>query len=659
MPNLQGQTLKGRYQIGTLIGQGRMVSVYRAWDTHGGRPVAVKVLHTNLADDDAFMQRLGRDAPALAALSHTNIVRFHSLERSRSTSFVVTDYVEGVTLRDRLRQASGAPLPLEETLRILEQVCAALHYAHGENVPHGNLTPDNILIRPDPSGATGSRVLATDFAIAMTGDPAYLSPEQRQGQPLDTRSDVYSLGVLAYEMLTGRQPFPVEGEDKAAGGISQEGPHAAPPPLRQLNPDLPVEVEGAVLKALGQEPEERWSMVLTFWVALSRFPGQPSRGAHPELQPTALPALQVPESVGAAAPAPVVAIPSPRAGRRPALALLLGALTVTAAAIVLARGLGDGALPTPTPNQLAAELTQPTEIPTWTPSPEPATPTAAAPAFTLLDTLHDLPAATVAIPVADVWQDPATEGQGDSLQTQLVMGERVIITGETATGYWIVAVEQPSSKDELGYPGWVRRAALVPGVPLAQSYAVVMVPQTAVRAEPTPSGAVLTWLYLDSRLPELAREGEWLQVRLPDGQVGWIVGSGVRTTAGLDTPARPDEILATAATLVGTPYRWGGTTPAACDCSGFTYRVYHAHGITIPRDSADQAQMGGAPLTRADLQPGDLVFTALDEDLPISHVAIVVGRDQIVDCGLGGLKIRTLSEVLLDRVWKGGRNYLR
>jgi cell wall-associated NlpC family hydrolase len=567
------------------------------------------------------------------------------------------------TLRDRLRQASGDPLPLEETLLILEQVCETLHAAHGENVPHGDLTPDNILIRPNPSGGTGGRALRVDLAIDTAVPPAYLSPEERQGQPLDTRSDVYSLGLLAYEMLTGRRPFPEEGEDRAADGVVRELPHAPPPSLRQFNPDLPVEVERAVLKALAQEPEERWSMVLTFWVALSRFAGQPAGVYHPELQPGTTPGPRVSEAAKAPAPEPGVAAPSARVGRRLALASLLGVLIVTAAAIVLVRGLSGRDLPPPTlmptPDQLAGGPTRPTAIPTWTPSFEIPTPGTAAPAFTLLDTLYGYPAASVAIPVADVWGDPATEGQGDSLQTQLLMGERVIITGETATGYWIVAVEQPSSKDDLGYPGWVRRAALVPGVASAHSYAVVMAPRAAVRVGPSPDGAVLSWLYLDSRLPGLAREGEWYQVRLPDGHVGWVTGSDVRITAGSDPPPRPDDILATAYTLVGTPYRWGGTTSAACDCSGFTYRVFDAHGITLPRDSVDQAQMGGAPVTRADLQPGDLVFTALDDDLPISHVAIVVDRDQIVDCGLGGVQIRTLSEVLLDRVWKGARTYLQ
>ncbi len=568
------------------------------------------------------------------------------------------------TLRDRLRQASGAPLPLEETLHILEQVCAALHDAHEENVPRGNLTPDNILIRPSLSGGTGGRVLLTDSAIGTAGDAAYLSPEGHRGQPRDARSDVYSLGVLAYEMLTGRRPFPAEAEDVAAGEVDRRGPHM-PPPLRQFNPDLPVEVERAVMKALAEEPEERWSMVLTFWVALSRFAGQPSGGTHLELQPTMPPGAQVPGSAGVAAPEPDVTIPSTGTGRRLALALLLGALLVTAASIVLVRSLASRTLPTPVPtptptwDQQAAEASPPTTIPTWTPSSSATTTDTAAPAFWVLDTLHGYPAAAAAVPVADVWGDPATEGQGDSLQTQLLMGEPVIITGETAMGYWIVAVEQPSSKNHLGYPGWVRRAALAPGVPQAPSYAVVIVPQTAVRVEPTPNGAVLSWLYLDSRLPELGREGDWLQVRLPDGRVGWVAGSDARITAGADPPPRAEELLATATALVGTPYRWGGTTPAACDCSGFAYRVYHAHGITLPRDSTDQAHMGGAPVTRRDLQPGDLVFTAQDDDLPISHVAIVIDQDQIVDCGLGGVRIRTLSEVLLDRVWKGGRTYLR
>jgi hypothetical protein len=275
-------------------------------------------------------------------------------------------------------------------------------------------------------------------------------------------------------------------------------------------------------------------MVLTFWVALSRFTGHPSTALHPELQPATAP--------GAPAPEPDVPAPSPRAPRRLAPALLLGALIVTAVAIVLVRGLGSGDLPTPTPaptsNPLPVGPAPPTAIPTWTAPSESPVPGTAAPAFTILDTLHGYPAATVAIHVADVWGSPATEGQGDSLQTQLLMGEQVIITGETGAGYWIVAVEQPSSKDELGYPGWVRRDALVPGVALAQSYTVVMVAQTPVRAEPTPSAAILTWLYLDSRLPELGQEGEWLQVRLPDRQVGWVVGSDVRTSAGSDAPMK-------------------------------------------------------------------------------------------------------------------------
>jgi cell wall-associated NlpC family hydrolase len=210
----------------------------------------------------------------------------------------------------------------------------------------------------------------------------------------------------------------------------------------------------------------------------------------------------------------------------------------------------------------------------------------------------------------------------------------------------------------MGYPGWLQARALTPGIAVADSYAVVMVPQTAVRAEPDSSAMVLVWLYLDTRLPDLGWTGSWLRVRLPDGRLGWIAGTDLRTTENLDVPAARAEILATATALLGTPYRWGGTTSGACDCSGFVYRVFHAHGITIARDSEDQARIGGVAATRESLRPGDLIFTSQGDTLPISHVAIYMGDDQMVDCGLGGVRTRSLNDLLQDRTWKEARSYL-
>ncbi len=347
--------------------------------------------------------------------------------------------------------------------------------------------------------------------------------------------------------------------------------------------------------------------------------------------------------------------------RQPTRWLLVGTLALPVllvlALILLAR---PGRADRLTATMLSASnlSSQTLATPTWTPPSHPA-PTRATYVVTILDTLYDLPAATVVEPVANLWASPEEAGEPDSLQTQLLMGERVIIKGETETGHWISAVDQPSSKDSHGYPGWIHKSTLVPGLAIADRYAVVMVPQAAVRAEPDAAAEVLTWLYLDTRLPGLEWDESWLRIRLPEGKAGWIDGSAVRTTQDLDLPAARAEVLDTATALLGTPYRWGGTTSGACDCSGFVFRVFHAHGITIARDSQDQAQGGGAAASRETLQPGDLIFTSQGDASLISHVAIFLGDDQMVDCGLNGVQLRSLNNLLQDRTWRGARTYLR
>jgi len=276
--NLVGQTLLGRYRIEEAIGRGGMAEVYKAWDTRRQYHIAVKVMREDLAEDLEFLRRFKREAQALAHLAHANVVRFYSFEREGRLAFIVMDYVEGTTLRGCILDAEGAPLPPDEVASIVQQVCAALHYAHTENVLHRDVKPGNIMIQPD------GRVLLSDFGIAkaadaatmttvMPGTPAYMSPEQCRSEPLDVRTDVYSLGVVAYEMLTGRRPFVGDqAPETVTGGTRErtrwEQMHTAPLPLRQFNPALPREVEEVVLKALAKEREERWPTSLTFWRAL-------------------------------------------------------------------------------------------------------------------------------------------------------------------------------------------------------------------------------------------------------------------------------------------------------------------------------------------------------------------------------------------------------
>ena len=235
-----GDRLRDRYEMEEFLGRGGMSDVYLAFDTRRQVRVAVKVLREDLAEDVEFVRRFRREAEALAQLDHPNIVRFYSFERQGTTAFIVMDYVSGATLRRRLAEVEG-PLSVEEATAILRPVVAALQYAHNEGYVHRDIKPGNIMLRDDGT------VLLSDFGIAratesitMTtgpiGTPAYMSPEQILGQSVDQRTDVYSLGVVLYEMLAGRRPF--TGETgigvTTIERVRHEHLHAEPVDLRRL-----------------------------------------------------------------------------------------------------------------------------------------------------------------------------------------------------------------------------------------------------------------------------------------------------------------------------------------------------------------------------------------------------------------------------------------
>ena len=318
MAGLEGTTLKGRYRIDEMVGRGGMAEVYKAWDNQRHYHVALKVLRADLAEDREFDRRFRREAQALARLAHRNIVRVYSFEREGRLAYIVMDYVEGITLRTRLFDADG-PLPISEFLSILQQIVGALHYAHSQKVLHRDVKPGNIMIQPD--GVT----LVADFGIAkaadlatmttaMPGTPAYMSPEQCRSEPLDVRTDVYSLGVVAYEMLAGRRPFRGDSAEAGTGSTREklrwEQMHAAPPSLRRLNPAVPREAERVVLKALAKERGTRWPTALVFWQALEGALGR-QREVEAAAEPVPIrPRRQLAEER-------VAVSPPPRAGARP------------------------------------------------------------------------------------------------------------------------------------------------------------------------------------------------------------------------------------------------------------------------------------------------------------------------------------------------------
>jgi serine/threonine protein kinase len=264
-------TRLGRYEIRERLGKGGMAAVYKAWDTNLERWVAVKVLHEHLADEADFKTRFEREAKVVASLNHPNIVQvydFDVIERNGApVYYMVMAYIPGRSLKSIMdeKHGMGERLPLAEIDKIMREVCGALSYAHGQGMVHRDVTPGNILFNEQ-----GQAVLA-DFGIARmvsgarltqtgmtSGTPLYMPPEQGIGAGGDHRSDIYSLGVILYEMLVGEAPY---NGDSAVAIIMKHINEPVPSPLDK-NMDVSPAMEAVVLRALSKDPEDRYPSVL-------------------------------------------------------------------------------------------------------------------------------------------------------------------------------------------------------------------------------------------------------------------------------------------------------------------------------------------------------------------------------------------------------------
>ncbi|WP_289136692.1 Stk1 family PASTA domain-containing Ser/Thr kinase [uncultured Brevibacillus sp.] len=257
---MEGQRLGGRYQLESRVGGGGMAIVYKARDLILNRPVAVKVLRSQFCTDEDFVNRFRREAQAVASLSHPNVVGVYDVGQEGDTHYMVMEYIEGYTLKEVIIQRGA--LPVEEAVRIAEQICDALDHAHQNQIIHRDIKPHNIMI-----GKNG-RVKVTDFGIAravtsatithtnaMLGSVHYFSPEQARGGITGEKSDLYSLGIVLYEMVTGELPFSGDSPISVALKHLQE---PLPEP-RTVNPAIPQSVENVIFKALVKDPFLRYS----------------------------------------------------------------------------------------------------------------------------------------------------------------------------------------------------------------------------------------------------------------------------------------------------------------------------------------------------------------------------------------------------------------
>lgn len=335
MDTLQpGQNL-GPYRIIAQAGQGGMATVYRAYHAAMDRYVAVKVLPSQLAESPEFVSRFQQEARTIAKLEHARILPVYDYGESGGLTYLVMRYLDAGTLKERM---SRVPMPLAQVDRLFTQLAEALEYAHQQGVIHRDLKPSNALVDSQ------NNLFLTDFGIAklleggaqltttgaMIGTPAYMSPEQAQGDKVDQRTDIYSLGVILYEMTTGRVPF--EAETPLAVVLKQIG---SPLPLpSSVMPNFSPAIERVLLKALAKEPNDRYATVTEFLAAWKRAlteldTVQASAPSSAEVQAVTPTRVATPSTAAKAPPlaAPPVStpVPPPAPKRKIPVAWLIGA----------------------------------------------------------------------------------------------------------------------------------------------------------------------------------------------------------------------------------------------------------------------------------------------------------------------------------------------
>ncbi|WP_300364233.1 Stk1 family PASTA domain-containing Ser/Thr kinase [uncultured Subdoligranulum sp.] len=278
MDNLIGRRLEGRYWIQSLVGVGGMANVYRGVDEKNGNPIAVKVLKEEFLDNEELVRRFKNESKAISILSHPNIVKVYDVSVTDKLQYIVMEYVDGITLKEYLKQRGGA-LTWKETVHFATQVLSALQHAHSKGIIHRDVKPQNIMLLADGSIkmmdfgiARFSRAQSQTVSDKAIGSVHYISPEQAKGDRTDARTDIYSVGVMLYEMLSGQLPF--DGDGAVSIAIMQISDKAKP--LAQVAPNVPEGLRQITEKAMEKDPDKRYQSAQEMLEAIEEFKRNPS-----------------------------------------------------------------------------------------------------------------------------------------------------------------------------------------------------------------------------------------------------------------------------------------------------------------------------------------------------------------------------------------------